>query len=50
MNAKMIKLPLQIFVQGKEHNFNTYSYDIVDDRRVPYDFNSVMHYGDTSFS
>ncbi|CAK8678189.1 unnamed protein product [Clavelina lepadiformis] len=34
----------------KVYNFDKYTYDDVDDRRVPYDYNSVMHYGDTSFS
>ncbi|CAK8678188.1 unnamed protein product [Clavelina lepadiformis] len=34
----------------KLHNFDKYTYDEVDDRRVSYDYNSVMHYGDTSFS
>ena len=38
------------YILGKEHNFNTYSYSTVDERRVPYDYSSVMHYGDTSFS
>jgi len=36
--------------EDKVHNFNTYDYNKVDDRRVPYDYNSVMHYSDSGFS
>nr|XP_002128075.1 meprin A subunit alpha-like [Ciona intestinalis] len=32
------------------YNFDKYSYEVVDNRRVAYDYNSIMHYGDTSFS
>ena len=35
---------------GKEHNFNKYSHGTIDRQQVPYDFNSIMHYGKTSFS
>ncbi|CAK8685516.1 unnamed protein product [Clavelina lepadiformis] len=45
-----VKIMYENVESGKEHNFNSYSFDVVDDRRVPYDYNSVMHYGDTSFS
>jgi len=36
--------------EDKVHNFNTYDYNKIDERRVPYDYNSVMHYSDSGFS
>ncbi|XP_055534236.1 zinc metalloproteinase nas-13-like isoform X2 [Wyeomyia smithii] len=35
---------------GKESNFDRYSSAIIDDFGVPYDYDSVMHYGATAFS
>uniref|UniRef100_H2YCR3 Metalloendopeptidase n=1 Tax=Ciona savignyi TaxID=51511 RepID=H2YCR3_CIOSA len=45
-----VRIALENVDEGKEHNFNSYSYNTIDDRRVRYDYDSVMHYGDTSFS
>nr|XP_002123301.1 meprin A subunit alpha-like isoform X1 [Ciona intestinalis] len=45
-----VRIALENVDEGKEHNFNSYPYSVVDDRRVRYDYDSVMHYGDTSFS
>lgn len=35
---------------GRWSNFVKYDFNTTDDRRVPYDFNSVMHYDKTAFS
>jgi len=35
---------------GKENNFNKYSSDVITHFGIPYDFDSVMHYGPTGFS
>ena len=36
--------------KGKEHNFNKYTIDQVDYLNQQYDYDSIMHYGETSFS
>ncbi|XP_039248817.2 meprin A subunit alpha-like isoform X2 [Styela clava] len=36
--------------EGYEYNFDKYLLDETDDRRVPYDFNSAMHYSKTALS
>ncbi|XP_048582035.1 zinc metalloproteinase nas-14 [Nematostella vectensis] len=35
---------------GKEHNFNKYNKFDIDELSLPYDIESVMHYGNTYFS
>ncbi|XP_053669754.1 zinc metalloproteinase nas-4-like [Anopheles nili] len=35
---------------GKASNFERYSSNIVEDFGIPYDYDSVMHYGSTAFS
>lgn len=35
---------------GEEHNFNKYSHREIDPLKIPYDFDSIMHYGPKSFS
>nr|QNH72391.1 toxin candidate TRINITY_DN30581_c0_g1_i1 [Pachycerianthus borealis] len=35
---------------GNEYNFNKYSHGKIDNLEVPYDMDSVMHYGTKSFS
>uniref|UniRef100_A0AAG5DK38 Metalloendopeptidase n=1 Tax=Anopheles atroparvus TaxID=41427 RepID=A0AAG5DK38_ANOAO len=35
---------------GKSFNFNLYSSNVIDDFGIPYDYDSVMHYGPTAFS
>ena len=35
---------------GKEHNFQKYTHFTVDDQDKPYDFKSIMHYGNKYFS
>lgn len=35
---------------GEEHNFNKYSRSDIDQLKIPYDFDSVMHYGRKSFT
>jgi len=38
-------------IPGMEHNFNKYEWnDQVEDLGTPYDYNSLMHYGQTSFT
>lgn len=32
------------------HNFNKYKHDMVDGLQVPYDYDSIMHYGRKQFS
>ena len=36
--------------EANRHNFNKYSTDLVDLLDLPYDYGSVMHYGDKGFS
>lgn len=38
-----------LFLPDMVYNFDKYTYDDVDNRRVSYDFDSVMHYGETAF-
>ncbi|XP_074663007.1 uncharacterized protein LOC141915394 [Tubulanus polymorphus] len=35
---------------GKEHNFQRYKIDDIEDSGVEYDYNSLMHYGQRAFS
>lgn len=36
--------------KDEEHNFNKYSHRDIDLLKIPYDFDSIMHYGRKSFS
>lgn len=48
-----ISLSCQIWFDshiGKEHNFNLYDETVSSSLGVPYDYNSVMHYGKMFFS
>lgn len=36
--------------QNHEHNFNKYSHHDIDRLKIPYDLDSIMHYGRKSFS
>jgi len=45
-----INIETQNIDASKLNNFNKYDYTYVDDRRVPYDYNSIMHYSDSGFS
>ena len=38
------------FFSEEEHNFNKYSHSDIDLLKIPYDFDSIMHYGRKSFS
>lgn len=35
---------------GESYNFNKYSHGVVDTLKIPYDFESIMHYGTHSFT
>ncbi|XP_068678798.1 meprin A subunit alpha-like isoform X2 [Montipora foliosa] len=35
---------------GQAHNFNKYDHQRIDTLAVPYDYDSIMHYGEDSFS
>lgn len=37
-------------ITEEEHNFNKYSHSDIDLLKIPYDFDSIMHYGRKSFS
>jgi len=45
-----VNIELQNIQEGTENNFNKYDFNTVDDKRVPYDYESVMHYSDQGFS
>lgn len=45
-----VQIEWQNVESGHEHNFNKYDFDTADPRRVPYDYNSVMHYSASGFS
>ena len=38
------------YCSGKAHNFNKYDRGKVDTLKVPYDYDSIMHYGTNGFS
>lgn len=48
-NHTFCLLPLKSIL-GEDHNFNKYSRRDIDLLKVPYDFDSIMHYGPKSFS
>ncbi|EDO44621.1 predicted protein, partial [Nematostella vectensis] len=48
-DAYLEVLPANI-IAGLEHNFQKLSYDQADTLSLPYDYDSVMHYGKTDFS
>ena len=37
-------------ISDEDHNFNKYSHRDIDLLKIPYDFDSIMHYGRKSFS
>ena len=39
-----------VFLPGETHNFNKYERGRIDTLKVPYDYDSIMHYGMDSFS
>lgn len=43
-------MPSLIHLPGKEHNFQKYNHFAVDNQEKPYDFQSIMHYGNKYFS
>nr|XP_039261435.1 meprin A subunit beta-like [Styela clava] len=45
-----VEIMWDIISEGYENNFNKYDWEITDARRVPYDYNSIMHYSDSGFS
>jgi len=45
-----VRIQAQNIDLSKLNNFVKYDYKTVDDRRVPYDYESVMHYDDSGFS
>ena len=38
------------FLSGEENNFRKYDRSLIDSLGTPYDYRSVMHYGDKAFS
>ena len=48
-NHTFCLLPLKSILE-EDHNFNKYSRHDIDLLKVPYDFDSIMHYGRKSFS
>ena len=41
--------PASLFLSGSRHNFKKQKSDNIDSLNVPYDYESVMHYGKTAF-
>ncbi|XP_048582546.1 uncharacterized protein LOC5516638 isoform X2 [Nematostella vectensis] len=46
---KYVEVLWENIQEGEAHNFNKYSHGEIDTLQVPYDFDSIMHYGRTSF-
>lgn len=43
-------MSLTVYISDHEHNFNKYSHHDIDRLKIPYDLDSIMHYGRKSFS
>ena len=55
MTLRYIEVPLHLFLSyhiftGRENNFLKYDNGFIDSLGSPYDYGSVMHYGDKFFS
>ena len=44
------KIVIYFHCLGKAHNFNKYDRGRVDTLQIPYDYDSIMHYGTNGFS
>uniref|UniRef100_A0A914XMU1 Metalloendopeptidase n=1 Tax=Plectus sambesii TaxID=2011161 RepID=A0A914XMU1_9BILA len=45
-----VEILTQNIQDGQQHNFDKYNLDLIDHLGQPYDYNSIMHYGNTAFS
>ena len=45
-----VKIVTSFHCSGQAHNFNKYDRGEVDTLKVPYDYDSIMHYGTNDFS
>ena len=44
------KIVTYFYFSGKAHNFNKYNRGKMDTLKIPYDYDSIMHYGTDGFS